>query len=130
MKRTLAIVCLLAATVFPVTACSQPSDPVMNTAEWARPENYYSANPSIDMFVYEKTVCENAEGIDWITDLTLTPGQELGTIKRTGVTTDFHDFDATKLPVGAIVYTVHERGDILLVRTGDLTLPYLKVVEG
>ena len=126
MKRTLAIVCLLIS----VTACTQSSGLVMNTAEWARPENYYSANPSVDMFVYQGTVCENAEGIDWVADLALTPDQELGTIKRTGVTTDFHDFDATKLPVGAIVYTVHGRGDIPLVRTGDLTLPYLKVVEG
>ena len=87
-------------------------------------------NPSIDMFVYQGTVCANAEGIDWITDLALTPDQELGPIKRTGVTTNFQDFDATKLPEGAVVYTVHGRGDILLVRTGDLTLPYLEVVEG
>ena len=128
MKRTLAIVCFLAVAVFPMAACTQPSDPVVSSAEWARPENYYSANPSVDMFVYQATACENAEDISWMTELT--PDQELGTIKRTGVTKDFQDFDATTLPIGAVVYTVHERGDILLVLIGDRDIPYLKVVEG
>ena len=130
MKQISAIVCLLLITMFAMVACTQSSSPAGNSADWTRPDNYYKANPSIDMFVYEGTTCENAENNAWVSKLDLVLDREVGTIKRTGVTRDFQDFDATTLPIGAAVYTVHERGDILLVHIGNRDIPYLKVVEG
>lgn len=59
----------------------------------------------------------------------LTAGEQEGEIRRTGVTEDFQDWDATVLDEGTVIYESDASG-VLLADEGDELVPYLKYVEG
>lgn len=101
-----------------------------STANHADPERLYQNDHTLDFFVYMDTAYVNARKIDWIIELKLNRDKELGVIKRTDITKNFKDFDATKLAVGSAVYTTVEGNDILLVASGNGYVPYYKYVEG
>ena len=100
----------------------QPTDDVS-------PEAVYAEDKNADFFVYEDTVYVNAQDIEWIQAMQLTAGEQEGEIKRTGVTEDFQDWDATVLDEGTVIYE-SDASEILLAEDGDELVPYLKYVEG
>ena len=100
----------------------QPTDDVSPVAVYAEDKN-------ADFFVYEDTVYVNAQDIEWIQAMQLTAGEQEGEIKRTGVTEDFQDWDATVLDEGTVIYESDASG-VLLADEGDKLVPYLKYVEG
>ncbi len=100
----------------------QPTDDVS-------PEAVYAEDKNADFFVYEDTVYVNAQDIEWIQAMQLTAGKQEGEIKRTGVTEDFQDWDATVLDEGTVIYESDASG-VLLADEGDELVPYLKYVEG
>lgn len=81
------------------------------------------------MFVYEDTAFVNASDTKWVIELELTKADLLGSVKETGVSKDFKDWDATLLDVGSNIYK-SQRLDILLVESNGIMIPYLKFVEG
>ena len=100
----------------------QPTDDVS-------PEAVYAEDKNANFFVYEDTVYVNAQDIEWIQAMQLTAGEQEGEIKRTGVTDDFQDWDATVLDEGTVIYESDASG-VLLADEGDELVPYLKYVEG
>lgn len=100
----------------------QPTDDVS-------PEAVYAEDKNADFFVYEDTVYVNAQDIEWIQAMQLTAGEQEGEIRRTGVTEDFLDWDATVLDEGTVIYESDASG-VLLADEGDELVPYLKYVEG
>lgn len=100
----------------------QPTDDVS-------PEAVYAEDKNADFFVYEDTVYVNAQDIEWIQAMQLTAGEQEGEIRRTGVTEDFQDWDATVLDEGTVIYE-SDASEILLAEDGDELVPYLKYVEG
>lgn len=100
----------------------QPTDDVS-------PEAVYAEDKNADFFVYEDTVYVNAQDIEWIQAMQLTAGEQEGEIRRTGVTEDFQDWDATVLDEGTVIYGSDASG-VLLADEGDELVPYLKYVEG
>lgn len=100
----------------------QPTDDVS-------PEAVYAEDKNADFFVYEDTVYVNAQDIEWIQAMQLTAGEQEGEIRRTGVTEDFQDWDATVLDEGTVIYESDASG-VLLADEGDKLVPYLKYVEG
>jgi len=100
----------------------QPTDDVS-------PEAVYAEDKNADFFVYEDTVYVNAQDIEWIQAMQLTAGEQEGEIRRTGVTEDFQDWDATVLDEGTVIYESDASG-VLLADEGDELVPYLKYVEG
>lgn len=100
----------------------QPTDDVS-------PEAVYAEDKNADFFVYEDTVYVNAQDIEWIQAMQLTAGEQEGEIRRTGVTEDFQDWDATVLDEGTVIYESDASG-VLIADEGDELVPYLKYVEG
>lgn len=102
----------------------------VNTSDNDDPENIYRQRPDIDMFVYNGTAYVNAEDVDWVMKLELTPDVLLCQIEAQYVDGDFKNYDSTKLEVGTEVYLVEERRDILVVKLGETYYRYLAWVEG
>ena len=75
-------------------------DTTNGSPELPTPENLYSNDSEIDMFVYEGTAFVNAEDVDWVTEQDLTAGELAGTIEETDEDGDFEDWDATVLRKG------------------------------
>jgi hypothetical protein len=119
------LVCFAAVSSFSIIGCRD----AVSTAENASPEALYSADPDIDLFVYEDTAYVNALDVDWAGELPLDKGEALGKVTRSGITDDFQDWDATVLPEGTVIYTSVE-SQVLLAETEEAVIPYLKYVEG
>ena len=119
------LVCFAAVSSFSIIGCRD----AVSTAENASPEALYSADPDIDLFVYEGTAYVNALDADWVGELPLDKGKELGKVARSGISDDFQDWDATVLPEGTVIYTSDE-SQVLLAETEEAVIPYLKYVEG
>ena len=104
-------------------------DTTGGSPELPTPENLYSNDSAIDMFVYEDTAFVNAEDVDWITEQDLTAGELVGTIEETDADGDFEDWDAIVLPEGTKIYETDD-AQILLAECEGEFVPYLKYVEG
>lgn len=119
-----------------IGGCSHSLDSVMedtHVSENPSAEEILEADPEADIFQLEGVIYQT--GIDWVEELTLTKDQFVGEIKsRNDTHTNFEDEMATKLPVGAKIYTVEEgedvSGPILLVETNGSLLSYYGLVEG
>ena len=123
-NKIMILVCLALFIVMPgVMGCGASL-----TTE-ATPEQLYSSNHSIDMFVYEDAAYVNAADIDWVKNETLEKGKCIGKISNSEITSDFKNWDATVLPAGTEIY---ESGntEILLVSLEEKLIPYLRYVEG
>ena len=117
--------CLSIFFLLCITGCRS----TVSTAENASPEALYSADPDIDLFVYEGTAYVNALDVDWVGELSLAKNAVLGEVCRSGVTDDFREWDATVLPEGTVIYESGE-SQVLLAEIGDALIPYLKYAEG
>lgn len=93
------------------------------------PEQLYSDDHSIDMFVYEDAAYVNVTDIDGVKNETFEKDKYIGKISNTGVTNDFNNWDATLLPIGTEIYE-SDNNQILLASLGEKFVPYMKYVEG
>ena len=93
------------------------------------PEQLYSNNHSIDMFVYEDVAYVNVTDVDWVKSETIERGKYIGKISNSGITNDFNNWDATVLPAGTEIYE-SDNTEILLASLGKKFVPYMKYVEG
>lgn len=93
------------------------------------PEQVYSNDDNVDMFVYEDTVYINATDIDWVKSESFEKGDRAGAISDSGIANDFNDWSATVLPVGTEIYESDDP-EILLADLEGQIIPYLKYVEG
>lgn len=107
-----------------ITGCN-----AVKTTPNPTPEQVYSDDNSVDMFVYEDIVYINATDVDWVKSGTFDKGDMLGEIRDSGITSDFENWDATVLPVGTEIYESDD-SQILLASLGEQLIPYLKWVEG
>jgi len=101
-----------------------------STAYNDNPDVLYEQDNSIDLLVYNETAYVNATDIDWVTELELKSEIKLGKIKRTHVTKNFKNFDATVLEVGTAVFSVSGRDDFVFVNINNILVPYYVFVEG
>lgn len=92
-------------------------------------EEVLTLDSDADIFQYDGVIYKT--NIDWVEELPLTKDVQIGEIKtKNDANTDFNDEMSNKLPVGAKIFSVKERGDILIVEfEGDIK-KYLAVVEG
>lgn len=125
-------ICLLVfGLVLGFVGCMKEVEEVkVNTSDNDDPENIYRKRPDIDMFVYNGIAYVNAEDVDWVMKLELTPDVLLCQIEAQYVDGKFKNYDSTKLEVGTEVYLVEERSDILVVKIGEIYYRYLAWVEG
>ena len=72
----------------------------------------------------------NVADIDWVKELTLKEGNNLGKINKTGVKQSFKNWNATTLNVDTLIYELESRKDIVLIKIDNKYIPYLKWVEG
>ena len=107
-----------------ITGCN-----AVKTTSDPTPEQVYSDDNNVDMFVYEDIVYINATDVDWVKSGTFDKGDMLGEICDSGITSDFENWDATVLPVGTEIYESDD-SQILLASLGEQLIPYLKWVEG
>ena len=124
MKREVLLIFLMAVGL--LTGCQTAGQ---TSPELSTPENLYSTDNTIDMFVYQETAYVNAEDIQWVAEQEFVQGAMAGKIKNSGVTQEFQDWDATILPVDTEIYET-EDAQILLAFCGEELIPYLKYVEG
>ena len=101
----------------------------MKTTSNPTPEQVYSEDNSVDMFVYEDIVYKNATDVDWVKSEMFDKGDMLGEIRASGIISDFENWNATVLPVGTEIYESDD-SQILLASLGDQLITYLKWVEG
>ena len=94
MKREVLLIFLMIVAL--LTGCQTAGQ---TSPELPTPENLYSTDNTIDMFVYQETAYVNAEDTDWVAEQEFVQGAMAGKIKNSGVTQEFQDWDATILPV-------------------------------
>ena len=104
MMNKRSVLGLMAAMFLVSVLISGCGDSTGGSPELPTPENLYSNDSEIDMFVYEGTAFVNAEDVDWVTEQDLTAGELAGTIEETDADGDFEDWDATVLPEGTKIY--------------------------
>lgn len=126
MKKIIAII-LMCVFIIPLAACSKNSVDISGS-----PQSLYDNNKSIDFLVYKGSAYVNAKDIEWIQEIDIDSGEKLGEIKRTSVTKNFKDYDATVLPVGTEIYSVSgaQSGDMILVLIDDAPVIYYAYREG
>ena len=107
-----------------ITGCN-----AVKTTSNPTPEQVYSDDNNVDMFVYEDIVYINATDVDWVKSGTFDKGDMIGEMRDSGITSDFENWDATVLPVGTEIYESDD-SQILLASLGEQLIPYLKRVEG
>jgi hypothetical protein len=115
--------------LFTITGCSNGGETPNVTIDSIDAEEVLTLDPYADIFQYDGVIYKT--NIDWVEELTLTKDVQIGEIKTKNDThTDFKDEMANKLPVGAMIFGVKERGDILIVELEGEILKYLAIVEG
>lgn len=81
-----------------------------------------------DIFMWDNVVYST--DIEWINALILTECELLGLITYKSVDANtFSNGTANRLNLGSEVYSVNERGDVLIVKDGSSYKYYLKMVE-
>ena len=93
------------------------------------PEQLYSNDHSIDMFVYKDVAYVNVADVEWVKNETFERGKYIGKINNSGITNDFNDWDSTVLPAETEIYE-SDNTEILLASLGKKFVPYMKYVEG
>ncbi|WP_298469348.1 hypothetical protein [Psychrobacillus sp. FSL K6-4046] len=93
-------------------------------------EEVLTLDPEADIFQLDGVIYKTK--IDWVEELTLTKGEQVGEIKiRNDSDTDFEDEMSNKLPVGSNIFsTIEKEGPILLVELEGKLLKYYALVEG
>ncbi len=119
-----------------ITACagSNPEDAKTHSAAVGNPaaEQILREDRNVDIFMFGGIVYQNAEQVDWVRELQLTPGQQVGEIKKRYRDGDkFENEMSTRLPEGTKIYAPKEKnGALLLVETNGQPIKYLGLIEG
>ena len=117
-----------------VVGCSNSSNTgkiEVHTTENPDAKEILTLDPEADIFQFDGVIYQT--GIDWVDELTLTKGEQVGEIKKTRNDTDtnFENEMSNKLPVGAKIFsTIEKEGPILLVESEGEILKYLALLEG
>lgn len=78
------------------------------TTENPSAEEILKLDPEADIFQFNGVIYQT--GIDWVEELTLTKGEQVGEIKtKNGTDTNFEDEMSNKLPVGAKVFRLKKK---------------------
>ncbi|MBE9918245.1 copper resistance protein NlpE [Paenibacillus donghaensis] len=87
------------------------------------------SKPDADIFMYKGTVY--CSGIDWVNELNLTKDVQITKISQNNKDgLHFEDGTANHLSIGTRIYSVKERGDILIAETEKGDVRYYHLVEG
>jgi hypothetical protein len=82
-----------------------------------------------DIFLLEGYVFSNAQGLEWVSELDYTLGEQVGEIKKQAKKASyFENGTANKLPIGAKIFDTDT--PIYIVIVDGKKIPYLKMVEG
>jgi hypothetical protein len=120
---------LIALTLFTITGCTNGGEKTKVSSEHIDAEEVLTLDPSADIFQYDGVIYKTS--IDWVEKLSLTKDVQIGEIKvHNDENTDFKDGMANKLPVGAKIFSVKDRKDILMVESEGVVIKYLAMVEG
>ncbi len=124
MKKVIILIIIsLFISIFSIS-CSSNKD-YMKIAK-----QLYNEDSHVDFIIVNDTVYINAAKIDWVMKETLTKSFKLGEIKRSHITSNYGDFDATVSSVGTVIYETIESDEILLLESHGVSTPYLSYVEG
>lgn len=128
------IIVFLIISVFMLSGCSsfQNNDNI-ETHETENPnaEAVLQLDSEADIFQLDGVIYQT--NIDWIDELTLTPGDEISVIKsQEQDATAFENNTANNLPVGTKIYEPKENIDenVLLVELDGEIVNYYAIVEG
>ncbi|MDQ0225706.1 hypothetical protein [Metabacillus niabensis] len=120
---------LVALTLFTFIGCSNEGDTTKVSIDSIDADEVLRLDPNADIFQYEGVIYKS--NVDWVDKLSLSKDVQIGEIKtKNDTNTDFYDGMSNKLPVGTKIFSAKERGDILIVESGDSVLKYLAIVEG
>ena len=124
---------LVIFAILTAVGCSNSSDTgkiVVHKTENPNAEEILTLDPEADIFQFEGVIYKT--GIDWVEELTLTKGEQVGEIKKRNDTdTNFENEMSNKLPVGAKIFsTIEKEGPVLLVESEGKILKYYAIVEG
>ncbi|WP_432352041.1 hypothetical protein [Sporosarcina sp. A2] len=116
--------------------CSNPpntSKTETYTTESPDAKEILTSDPEAYIFQYDGVIYQAR--IDWVEELTLTKGEQVGEIKTRNVTdTNFENDMSNILPVGAKIFSAKESGEvegpILLVESEGKLFKYYGFVEG
>ena len=88
-----------------------------------------TSNPDADIFLWKDGIYQTA--IDWVDALALVEHEQIGEIAfEASRAEDFKNGAANALPIGAKIYSVHDRHDILIVKYHNVIKRYLRNSEG
>lgn len=88
-------------------------------------------NSNADFIIIHDSVYINASNISSIKDLKLTCSEKIGKVTKTyNNNLKFSNGIATKLSVGAEIYTTVERDDILIIKENNKDIIFLLFTEG
>lgn len=119
---------LLVFFLLMITGCSNLGETKVSV-ESIDAEEVLTLDPRADIFQYDGVIY--LTNVDWVEELSLTKDVQIGEIKtKNEKNTDFKDEMSNKLPVGSKIYSVKERGDILIVESEGAVLKYLAIIEG
>jgi hypothetical protein len=126
LKRNMILMCILVVVLF---GCNPVVHTQVNETHTPTAMEELKLDPAGDFFQWEEAIYKI--NIDWVDDVQVTKKDLLGEITTTYSKGEkFKDGMATKLPIGAKIYSTNERGNILLVEiNGDLK-KYLVLAEG
>lgn len=128
------LICLLLITMLlTITGCSyfDHDDDGAEVHETKNPdaEEILTLDPNANIFQFDGIIYKT--DVDWVDDLSLTKGEKVGEIKtKNEKDSKFEDGMSNMLSVGTEIFSVKERGDILIVESDGKTLKYYAMVEG
>ncbi|TSB45923.1 hypothetical protein [Alkalicoccobacillus porphyridii] len=130
MKSSLFTVFMLICFILVGCLGGTENNTVSNTEENMTAEEFLTQNPESDMFMFYGII--HNTNVDWVDELTLTKGEQVGEIKEQVAegNYDYANGTANKLPVGTIIYEAKERDDILIVEVNGEEKYYYALVEG
>ncbi|MDQ0208629.1 hypothetical protein [Alkalicoccobacillus murimartini] len=130
MKKMINVFYIGLALIF--VGCSNNSEPVIisNSEENPTAEEIFKGNSEADILMYNGVIYNT--NIDWVDELTLTKGDQVGEIKEQAMegNYDYSNEMANKLTVGSIIYEAKERDDVLIVEDSGESHYYYALVEG
>lgn len=86
-------------------------------------------NPNANIFQWEEDIYQT--GIDWVNEQKLKEDKQIGEIKfRVLNALKFKNGASNQLPIGAEIYSVKDRNDILIVKYENEVKRYLASSEG
>ncbi len=130
MKKITAglLIMLIMVLLTQLTGCKSDQTQVHSTPN-PTAEDILSDNPNANIFMYNQTIYNT--GIAWVDELELTKDEFITEIiKKSDNGKDYVDGTANKLSVGTKIYSVKERGDILVAETPEGDIRFYYLVEG